>query len=164
VDDEDIPPTANCGPACEAFQLNSRMAQVEAARLPGKPNPAARGLQLNQRCVRGLISFADPAGNRLEAFHGGQIADEPFRPGIKDPRFIIEHAGDPEYSLLTRSSDGQMLFLANMLSKMKHSTKLGSRIAEVHNGSSLFTGDAGQGESNVRRWIIENDWLGAALG
>lgn len=83
--------------------------------------------------------------------------------GIKDPRFIIEHAGDPEYSLLTRSSDGQMLFLANMLSKMKHGTKLGSRIAEVHNGSSLFTGDAGQGESNIRRWIIENDWLEAIV-
>jgi type I restriction enzyme M protein len=79
--------------------------------------------------------------------------------GIKDARFAIEHAGDPEYSLLTRSSDGQMLFLANMLSKMKQGTKLGSRIAEVHNGSSLFTGDAGQGESNIRRWIIENDWL-----
>src|SRR3989475_3422773 len=83
--------------------------------------------------------------------------------GIKDPRFLIEHAGDPEYSLLTRSSDGQMLFLANMLSKMKPSTKLGSRIAEVHNGSSLFTGDAGQGESNIRRWIIENDWLEAII-
>ena len=83
--------------------------------------------------------------------------------GIKDPRFIIQHDGDPEYSLLTRSSDGQMLFLANMLSKMKHKTKLGSRIAEVHNGSSLFTGDAGQGESNVRRWIIESDWLEAIV-
>lgn len=83
--------------------------------------------------------------------------------GIKDPRFVIEHAGDPEYSLLTRSSDGQMLFLVNMLSKMKHDTKLGSRIAEVHNGSSLFTGDAGQGESNIRRWIIENDWLEAIV-
>ncbi|MBA3888189.1 MAG: SAM-dependent DNA methyltransferase, partial [Acidobacteria bacterium] len=79
--------------------------------------------------------------------------------GVKDPRFVIEHAGDPEYSLLTRSSDGQLLFLANMLSKMKQGTPLGSRIAEVHNGSSLFTGDAGQGESNIRRWIIENDWL-----
>jgi type I restriction enzyme M protein len=83
--------------------------------------------------------------------------------GIKDPRFIIEHAGDPEYSLLTRSSDGQLLFLANMLSKMKHSNRLGSRIAEVHNGSSLFTGDAGQGESNIRRWLIENDWLEAIV-
>ena len=83
--------------------------------------------------------------------------------GIRDPRFVIEHAGDAEYSLVTRSSDGQMLFLANMLSKMKHNTPLGSRIAEVHNGSSLFTGDAGGGESNVRRWIIENDWLEAIV-
>ena len=83
--------------------------------------------------------------------------------GLKDPRFLIEHPGDAEYSLVTRSSDGQMLFLANMLSKMKHGTALGSRIAEVHNGSSLFTGDAGQGESNIRRWIIENDWLEAIV-
>ncbi len=83
--------------------------------------------------------------------------------GIKDPRFVIEHGGDSEYSLLTRSSDGQLLFLANLLSKMKDGTKLGSRIAEVHNGSSLFTGDAGQGESNIRRWIIENDWLEAIV-
>lgn len=82
---------------------------------------------------------------------------------IRDPRFVIQHADDPEYSLLTRSSDGQMLFLANMLSKMKHDTPLGSRIAEVHNGSSLFTGDAGQGESNIRRWIIESDWLEAIV-
>ena len=82
---------------------------------------------------------------------------------LKDPRFVIQHAGDSEYSLITRSSDGQMLFLANMLSKMKHNTPLGSRIAEVHNGSSLFTGDAGQGESNIRRWIIESDWLEAIV-
>jgi type I restriction enzyme M protein len=79
--------------------------------------------------------------------------------GIKDPRFLVQHDGDAEYSLVTRSSDGQLLFLANLVSKMKHKTTLGSRIAEVHNGSSLFTGDAGQGESNIRRWIIENDWL-----
>lgn len=83
--------------------------------------------------------------------------------GIKDPRFIISHGGDDEYSLLTRSSDGQMLFLANLVSKMKHKTVMGSRIASVHNGSSLFTGDAASGESNVRRWIIENDWLEAII-
>ncbi len=82
---------------------------------------------------------------------------------MRDPRFLIEHDGDPEYSLVTRVSDGQMLFLANKLSKMKRRTQLGSRIAEVHNGSSLFTGDAGQGESNIRRWIIENDWLEAIV-
>ena len=93
--------------------------------------------------------------------------------GVKDPRFVVQHrpacrAGHgagrgEELSLITRSSDGQMLFLVNMLSKMKHNTPLGSRIAEVHNGSSLFTGNAGQGESNIRRWIIENDWLEAIV-
>ena len=77
--------------------------------------------------------------------------------------FLSLMTGDSEYSLLTRSSDGQMLFLANLLSKMKRDTTLGSRIAEVHNGSSLFTGDAGQGESNIRRWIIENDYLEAIV-
>ena len=82
---------------------------------------------------------------------------------MKDPRFVVEHGGDPDYSLITRSSDGQMMFLANMLSKMKRDNPMGSRIAEVHNGSSLFTGDAGQGESNIRRWIIENDLLEAIV-
>jgi type I restriction enzyme M protein len=82
---------------------------------------------------------------------------------IKDPRFMIHHADDPEYNLVTRSSDGQLMFLVNKLSKMKQKSALGSRIAEVHNGSSLFTGDAGQGESNIRRWIFENDWLEAIV-
>jgi type I restriction enzyme M protein len=83
--------------------------------------------------------------------------------GITDPRFIVNHADDPEFSLLTRSSDGQMMFLANMVSKMKNDTPLGSRIAEIHSGSSMFTGDAGQGESNIRRWIIERDLLEAII-
>lgn len=83
--------------------------------------------------------------------------------GMSDPRFVVNHAGDAEYSLVTRSSDGQMLFMANLLSKMKTDTKMGSRIAEIHNGSSLFTGDAGSGESNIRRWVIENDWLEAII-
>jgi type I restriction enzyme M protein len=83
--------------------------------------------------------------------------------GIKAPRFVIEHAGDSEFSLITRSSDGQLMFLVNMLAKMKRHTPRGSRIAEVHNGSSLFTGDAGQGESNIRRWILESDWLEAII-
>ncbi len=78
---------------------------------------------------------------------------------IRDPRFVIEHGGDSE----SRSSDGQLMFLANLVSKMKHTTELGSRVAEVHNGSSLFTGDAGQGESNIRRWIIETDRLEAII-
>ena len=69
---------------------------------------------------------------------------------IKDSRFQVG---------LPTISDGQLLFLANMMSKMKHNTELGSRIATVHNGSALFTGDAGGGESEIRRHIIENDWL-----
>ena len=82
--------------------------------------------------------------------------------GMRDPRFKVMHQGE-ELSLVTRSSDGQMLFLANMASKMNDKSVLGSRIAEVHNGSSLFTGDAGQGESNIRRWLIENDWVEAIV-
>jgi type I restriction enzyme M protein len=81
---------------------------------------------------------------------------------MRDSRFKVIHQGE-ELSLVTRSSDGQMLFLANMASKMNFGTAFGSRIAEVHNGSSLFTGDAGQGESNIRRWLIENDWLEAIV-
>ena len=83
--------------------------------------------------------------------------------GRSDPRFVIQHGGDPAYSLLPRTSDGQLLFLVNLLNKMKNNTPQGSRLAEVHNGSSLFTGDAGQGESNIRRWIIESDWLEAIV-
>ena len=82
--------------------------------------------------------------------------------GMRDPRFKVMLSNE-ELSLVTRSSDGQMLFLANMASKMNGKSALGSRIAEVHNGSSLFTGDAGQGESNIRRWIIESDWLEAIV-
>jgi len=64
-----------------------------------------------------------------------------------------------------RSSDGQLLFLMEMVDKMKSTedSPLGSRIASVHNGSSLFTGDAGSGESNIRRYIIENDYLEAII-
>ena len=69
---------------------------------------------------------------------------------IKDNRFQVG---------LPSISDGQLLFLSNMVSKMKHNTELGSRIATVHNGSALFTGDAGGGESEIRKNIIENDWL-----
>lgn len=82
---------------------------------------------------------------------------------ITDPRFVISFKGEPEYKMIPRVSDGQMLFLANNIAKMKHNTKLGSRIAEVHNGSSLFTGDAGGGESNFRRYVIESDYLEAII-
>ena len=84
---------------------------------------------------------------------------------VIDSRFIVtleDYWGNQEQAEATpRSSDGQLLFLMEMVSKMKsiNQSELGSRIASVHNGSSLFTGDAGGGESNIRRHIIENDWL-----
>ena len=62
-----------------------------------------------------------------------------------------------------RINDGSLLFLQHMLSKMQPADEGGSRIAIVFNGSPLFTGDAGGGESNIRRWIIENDWLEAIV-
>ena len=88
---------------------------------------------------------------------------------IIDPRFTIKlkdyWGNETDADATPRSSDGQLLFLMEMVNKMKPLTKspLGSRIASVHNGSSLFTGDAGGGESNIRRYIIENDWLEAIV-
>ncbi|PWK78452.1 type I restriction enzyme M protein [Mucilaginibacter oryzae] len=88
---------------------------------------------------------------------------------VIDPRFQVklkDYWGTEEDADATpRSSDGQLLFLMEMVSKMKPADKntTGSRIASVHNGSSLFTGDAGGGESNIRRYIIENDWLEAII-
>jgi len=64
---------------------------------------------------------------------------------------------------LPRISDGQLLFLLHMLAHMKEPEKGGSRIAIIMNGSPLFTGDAGSGESEIRRWILENDWLEALI-
>ena len=82
---------------------------------------------------------------------------------ITDSRFLIEYDGNPEYSLIPDIGDPQMLFLANNISKMKRSTDLGSRIIEVHNSSSISTGGAGSGTSNLRRFIIENDLLEAIV-
>lgn len=82
---------------------------------------------------------------------------------ILDSRFNAYLEDGEQLAMLPRTSDGQLLFLLNNVSKMKSNTPLGSRIAEVHNGSSLFTGDAGSGESNARRYLIENDLVEAII-
>ncbi len=91
---------------------------------------------------------------------GKDTIDSRFTVKLKD-YWGVEESADAT----PRSSDGQLLFLMDMVSKMKplHKSPFGSRIASVHNGSSLFTGDAGGGESNIRRYIIENDWLEAII-
>ena len=82
---------------------------------------------------------------------------------ILDTRFNTYLDGGEYLPMIPRTSDGQLLFLLNNISKMKKNTPLGSRIAEVHNGSSIFTGDAGSGESNARRYMIENDLVEAII-
>ena len=81
---------------------------------------------------------------------------------ITDLRFVKQYQGE-EFRLVPDIGDPQMLFLANNISKMKKDTELGSRIVEVHNGSSLFNGKAGSGNSNLRRYIIEQDMLEAIV-
>ena len=82
---------------------------------------------------------------------------------ILDTRFNVWLDDGEQLAMLPRANDGQLLFLLNNISKMKKNTPLGSRIAEVHNGSSIFTGDAGSGESNARRYMIENDLVEAII-
>ena len=82
---------------------------------------------------------------------------------ILDSRFNAYLEGGELMPMIPRTSDGQLLFLLNNAAKMKKDTSLGSRIVEVHNGSSIFTGDAGSGESNARRYMIENDMVEAVI-
>jgi len=88
---------------------------------------------------------------------------------IMDSRFEVElpnFKGEWEtVKAVPHSTDGQLLFLMDMVNRMKPLTQspLGSRIGCVHNGSALFTGDAGSGQSNIRRYILENDWLEAII-
>lgn len=91
---------------------------------------------------------------------GKDVIDTRFQIQLKNYFDVLEDA-----DAIPRSSDGQLLFLMEMVSKMKtlRQSPTGTRIASVHNGSSLFTGDAGGGESNIRRYIIENDWLEAIV-
>ena len=96
--------------------------------------------------------FGTPWKTDLKAW--GDIKKE----DIADSRFVVSYQGQ-SFSLIPDIGDPQMLFLANNISKMKKDTPLGTRIVEVHNGSSLFTGKAGQGPSNLRQYIMEQDLL-----
>jgi len=116
----------------------------------------------NEGNIRQGTSFSD---NRFkENKFNFMLSNPPF--GVswkKEQEFIKNEANDPYGRFiagLPRISDGALLFLLHMISKMESS---GSRIAIIFNGSPLFTGDAGSGESNIRKWIIENDWLEAII-
>ncbi len=117
-----------------------------------------------------LISGENPDNIRLgsslseDKFQGEKfdymITNPPFGVSWKsEEEFVVNESNNPQgrFSVGTpRTSDGSLLFLQHLISKME--TK-GSRIGIVFNGSPLFTGDSGSGESNIRKWVIENDWL-----
>jgi len=139
-------------------------------------NPQSYAICLADMLVKGQDASHIVYGNSLsEDGHKGErfhycIANPPF--GV-DWTKVEEAVRDEHADLgfdgrfgagLPRKSDGQLLFLMHLLSKMREPDKDGSRIAIVHNGSPLFTGAAGSGESNIRRWILENDWLEAIVG
>jgi type I restriction enzyme M protein len=102
-------------------------------------------------------------GHRGKTFNY-QLSNPPYgKDWKKDAEAVLVEQASPgggRFSAgLPRISDGQMLFLQHMVSKMTPPEKEGGRVAIVMNGSPLFTGDAGSGESEIRRWILENDWL-----
>ncbi len=92
----------------------------------------------------------------------GGGTDDKSKKSVMDSRFVKSYKEQEDFRMLPDVSDGQLLFLLNNIAKMKD-TALGSRILEVHNGSALFTGDAGSGASNARRYMIEEDLIEAII-
>ncbi|WP_337905277.1 HsdM family class I SAM-dependent methyltransferase, partial [Mesomycoplasma ovipneumoniae] len=92
----------------------------------------------------------------------GSGNDKDPKKKIRDKRFVRNYKEHEDFRMIPDVSDGQLLFLLNNIYKMKE-TEIGSRIVEVHNGSALFTGDAGNGASNARRFMIEEDLIEAII-
>ncbi|SFR17318.1 type I restriction-modification system subunit M [Desulfoscipio geothermicus] len=126
-----------------------------------------------------MVKGQDPSRIKFgNSFTNDGLKDEKFDYMLSNPPFGVEwkkvqkEIKDEHDNLgyagrfgagLPRVSDGSLLFLQHMISKMKPVQEGGSRLAIVFNGSPLFTGGAESGESNIRRWIIENDWLEAIV-
>lgn len=160
------------GMLSEAEEKIRRFNSNATVRLFGQElNPEAYAICLADMLVKGQDASHIAFGNSLSADgHAGQsfhycIANPPF--GV-DWSKVQDEVRDEHERLgfdgrfgpgLPRKSDGQLLFLMHLISKMRDPADKGTRIAIVHNGSPLFTGAAGSGESEIRRWIIENDWL-----
>lgn len=107
-----------------------------------------------------------------DQFYGEQfdycLTNPPFGVDWKKDKEAVEKEAERGFAGrfgagLPRISDGQLLFLQHLISKMRNASEGGSRVAIVFNGSPLFTGDAGSGESEIRRWILEKDWLEAIV-
>jgi len=116
------------------------------------------------------IMFGSTLGNdqHAEKRFDYELTNPPFGKEWKMDQTAVEAEHDRGFASrfgagLPRISDGQLLFLQHLLCRMKEPNDGGSRVAIVMNGSPLFTGDAGSGESEIRRWILENDWLEAIV-
>lgn len=124
-----------------------------------------------------LIRGGEKDTTKASTLSNDQFFGEMFDYGISNPPYGVDWKKDKEAvereasrgyagrfgAGLPRISDGQLLFLEHLVSKMKPEKDGGSRIAIVHNGSPLFTGDAGSGESEIRRWLLEKDLLEAIV-
>ena len=123
-------------------------------------------IRLGDTFTRDAFEYDDRGGKWTFDY---MLANPPFGVEWKQQRGHVEREAETLGDSgrfgagLPRINDGSLLFLQHMLSKMRAPKDGGSRIAIVFNGSPLFTGDAGSGESNIRRWIIENDWLEAVV-
>jgi len=169
-------------PACGTGGMLS-VAEAYIRELNPEADPHLFGQDLNDEswaiCRSDMLIKGEDAANiKLgDSFTQDQHQDMRFDYMLANPPFGVEWKQQQRFieqehergsrgrfeAGLPRINDGSLLFLMHMLSKMRPVDKGGSRIAIVFNGSPLFTGDAGSGESNIRRWIIESDWLEAIV-
>lgn len=144
-------------------------------------NPATYAICKSDMLIKGedpdKIKGGDKDNSKASTLANDQFAGESYDYELTNPPFGVDWKKDKDAvereaergyagrfgAGLPRISDGQLLFLQHMISKMRNLSEGGSRIAIVFNGSPLFTGDAGSGESEIRRWILEHDWLEAIV-
>ncbi|KKP58646.1 MAG: Type I restriction-modification system protein [Candidatus Moranbacteria bacterium GW2011_GWF1_34_10] len=144
-------------------------------------NPATYAICKSDILIKGdeadNIKGGDKDHSKASTLSNDQFLSEHFDYLLTNPPFGVDWKKDKEAVTreaergfagrfgagLPRISDGQFLFLQHMISKMRNESEGGSRLAIVFNGSPLFTGDAGSGESEIRRWILEHDWLEAIV-
>jgi type I restriction enzyme M protein len=170
-------------PACGTGGMLS-VSEKYIRELNDEANPMLYGQDWNDDawavCKADMLIKGEDADNIIlgDTFSKDGFPDEKFDYMLANPPFGVEwkqqqHAIEQERDSLgwqgrfgagtPRVNDGSLLFLQHMLSKMRDPKKGGSRLGIVFNGSPLFTGDAGSGESEIRRWIIEHDWLEAIV-
>ena len=172
-----------CDPACGTGGMLS-VAEEHLREMNARAGLHVFGQELNPEtyavCRSDMMMKGENAGNIHlgNSFSEDRLAGKRFDYLLANPPFGVEWKPVERYvkdehekkgfdgrfgAGLPRINDGSFLFLQHMISKMKPAADGGSRLAIVFNGSPLFTGAAGSGESEIRRWIIENDWLEAVV-